>query len=292
MSVASLAFDDPCLIPGEYESPQIKVNKKGQITYINDLNIISTDQLQAKYDDLSGNYYTDLAIYNSIIDPNTGLPFYDSELDTMTNELNGMSSNMTTAQTDLETAISTYSPFAYSEIFLMSNQLTQNPGLSTDNYWVFSNDTSTPSQQQLQIIYSGFPVPEGTYLLSGFLTTQLAGGNSAKVDNAGSACVLVVKSGSTTLATFQSGRTGEFQQINTFSRNQTSGQQFITFASKTFVDVYFYVSAGAVEGGPNYVDIPLGWIIQPYAVIGSGQNNPVGQLTPTQFYKCLSFIKI
>lgn len=297
MSVASFGLKQVGVIAGEYNAPQIKVSKQGQITYINDLNPdggLTPEALQEQYDELEAIYIADLAIYNSVIDPTTGIPYYETILTDDVDDLNTASASITTASTNLTTALSGYTTFNYLEYTLMSNQLKLNPGYPTDNYWVFSNDTSNPSQQQPITIYSGFGVLAGTYLMSGYLSCSVEGGDTDKINNAGSSCIMIISNASSgsTLAVFQSGTATEFSQVYENARNAVSGQQLITFTSNTSINISFYCSVGAVVGQPSYVETPLGWVIQPFANIGSGQNDVAGQTTPTQYYKCLSFQKI
>ena len=295
MSVASYGLKKVELVAGEYFAPQIKVNKRGQITFINDLNPdggLTPEALQAQYDELEAEYEADLIIYNTIVDPNTGIPFYEAELVDITNDLNTASTDMTTASNNLNIAINSYLPFSYDEYTLMSDQLTLNPNLPEDNFFVFSNNTSIPSQQLPITIFSGFSVPAGTYLMSAFLSCNVSGGNTDKILNAGSSCLIIISSGSTLLGMFQSGTATEFLQTDVNARVSTSGQQLVTLTSTTSVNVSFYCAVGAVEGQPSFVDTPMGWVIQPFSNIGSGQNDGAGQFTPTQYYKCLSFQKI
>lgn len=297
MSVASYGFQNLDLVAGEYNAPQIKVNKRGQITYIKDLypdGPLTPEELQEQYDDLEAIYEADLTIYDIIVDPTIGIPFYETLITQEIDDLNTASASITTASNNLNIAINSYLPFSYAEYTLMSNQLTINPGLATDNYWVFSNEDGAPEQQQPITIYSGFGVIAGTYLMSGYLSCSVEGGNTDKINNAGSSCLMLITNASTgaIIANFQSGTATEFLQVDENARNATSGQLLVTFQTNTSINISFYCSVGAVQGQANFVDTPMGWVIQPFANLGSGQNDVAGQLTPTQYYKCLSFQKI
>ena len=91
---------------------------------------------------------------------------------------------------------------------------------------------------------------------------------------------------------FQHGRTTEFADQDVNARNQVSGQQFLTFAADATIDVNFYCAGGAIVGQPSYNNFALEWEIQPFATIGSGQNDVAGQTSPTEYYKCLCFRKL
>lgn len=291
MSVASLGLKNVSLTAGEYKAPQFKLNKHGQITYINDLDSgggIDPDTLQAEYDDLSATYVTLLDTYNGFISPTGGIPLYEDKLVDAEAELNDDEDALTAADEALTTAVNT-NPIIYNEYTLMSNEL----DLTTT--WIFSNTDGSPEEQQLQTIYTGFNVPAGDYLLSAFLSAQVTGGDESKVVNSGSALCLVISytaNPTSYLAVFQSGRTGEYASVATFSRNQTSGQQYVSIPTDTQVNISFYCSGGAAVGQPSYNNFALSWKIQPFANLGAGVTFSNGLATPSQYYKCLSFQKL
>lgn len=291
MSVASLGLKNVCLTAGEYKAPQIKLNKQGQITFINDLDSgggLDPDTLQTRYDTDETTYTTMLDTYNGIISPTTGIPFYEDVLVTITTSLTTDATALTTADDNLTSAVNT-NPITYNEYTLMSNEL----DLTTT--WIFSNSNGAPEEQQLQTIYTGFTVPAGNYLLSAFLSAQVTGGDVSKVVNSGSALCLVISytaNPTSYLAIFQSGRTGEYAETAVFSRNQASGQQYVSFSADTQVNISFYCSAGATVGQDSYNNFALSWMIQPFANLGAGVTFSNGLATPSQYYKCLSFQKL
>jgi hypothetical protein len=291
MSVASLGLKNVSLTAGDYTTPQIKLNKHGQITFINDLDSGGSLDLttqQEEYDDLNTTYNTLTNVYNSIISPTGGIPAYEEELVTINTSLTTDAQTLTTADDNLTTAVNN-DPISYSEYTLMSNEL----DLTTT--WIFSNTSGNTAEQTLQTIYTGFDVPAGNYLLSAYLSAQVVGGDESKVVNSGSALCLVISyttDPSSYVAIFQSGRTGEYASVSTFSRNQTSGQQYVSFAADTQVNISFYCSAGAVVGQPSYDNFALSWQIQPFANLGAGVTFSNGLATPSEYYKCLSFQKL
>jgi|TARA_R110000822_G_scaffold36128_6_gene101868 hypothetical protein len=292
MSIASLGINSTGLVANEYFAPQIKVSKKGLITYINDLNPdgnLDPASLQAEYDTLEAEYENDLEKYNLLISPTEGIPFFEDVLVTLDTTLNSLSSTMTTSSNNLTTAIDNYTPSVVTEYTLMSNQLN-----ITDSF-LFSNTDGNTSEQSLAQLYTGFEVPAGTYLLTGFLCADCIGGDTSKVNNSGSAMVMVIsQTGNPTnfYGMFQHGRTTEFADQDVNARNQVSGQQFLTFAADATIDVNFYCAGGAIVGQPSYNNFALEWIIQPFATIGSGQNDLAGQTSPTEYYKSLCFRKL
>ena len=257
MSIASLGINSTGLVANEYFAPQIKVSKKGLITYINDLNPdgnLDPASLQAKYDTLEALYEDDLSKYNLLTSDASGIPFYEDVLVTLDTTLNSLSSSMTTSSNNLTTAIDNYTPSVVTEYTLMSNDLN-----ITDSF-IFSNTDGKPEEQSLAQIYTGFQVPAGTYLLTGFLCADCIGGDTSKVNNSGSAMVMVIsQTGNPTnfYGMFQHGRTTEAFDQDVNCRNQVSGQQFLTFAEDATIDVNFYCAAGAIVGQPSYNNFAL-----------------------------------
>jgi hypothetical protein len=290
MSVVSYGFKNVgvIVIEGEYKTPRMKVNKHGQISYIDDLGggQIDPEDLQTEYNALLEQYNQELATYNDI---NDGIDQYEQTLiDDVVAPLNTASADMTTASTDLTTALNNYTPFNYYQLTVLSSQL-------PTTTFKFSNIEDKPEQQQLQTIYSNLSVPAGNYLVSVYLCYQATGGDVSKIRNSGSSMTIVLSdSGNPNLfyTLIQTGTASTALETVAFTRQQASGQQYVSFAQTTNVDFRFCISQGATVGQPSFEEFGISYALQQYANIGSGYNFVAGQLEPTQFYKCLSFIKI
>jgi len=286
MSVGSIDLVRVPVIANEYNAPKIKVNKQGQITYIEDLNADGQlDDLQAVYDEYEAEYEALLQgqtdIQTDIDDGNALITTNDTILDTQ----EGI---MTQDTTDLNDLIDSFVPFEYQEYNVMSNLLT------TDSF-IFSNTDGNTSEQTAQNIFQDISVPAGSYLVSGFLNAQVIGGDVSKVINSGSGMILNVvnTANGDVLCRFCSGRTGSAFGEAAFSRGQVSGQQYITLSTTTTIGLTFYCFAGAIVGQPSYENFALEWQVQPFATIGSGDTGEApGNTPPTEYYKAVSFQKI
>lgn len=295
MSVGSIGLVPVPVVANEYNAPKLKVNTKGQITSIEDINDEGQlDDLQATYDEYEADYQALLQaqtdIQSNIDSGNVLISINDTMLDTQ----EGI---MTQDNTDLTTLIDSFVPFEYAEYNVMSNEV------NSSSVFTFSNTDGNSNEQNAQPIFgvpfdSGFQVPSGNYLLSAFLTADVVGGDISKVINSGSGMYLEVfdTKSNQTLARFISGRTGSAFGSTQFSRGQVSGQQFITIeTSETYAEIQlkFYCFAGAIVGQPSYENFALDWKIQPFSTIGSGASGDAGNTNPpTEYYKVLSFQKI
>jgi hypothetical protein len=288
MSVASYGFENVGVNPDKYINPRIKVNKRGQITYIDNLGIPEDpNELQEKYDALLATYTEELNEYNNI---NNGIIQYSQILeDDIVTPLNQEKIELTNASTDLTTAINSYTPFNYSQITVLSNQL-----VNIEGGYKFSNIADKPDQQQLQTIFS-LSVPAGNYLVQMYLCCEATAGEVNKIPNSGSTMTLVLSdSGNPQLfyTLIQTGTASVVGEDPNFTRQQASGQQYVSFTSATNVDFRFCISQGAAVGQASFQEFGVSYSIQRFATIGSGENFNAGIFSPTQVYKCLSFIKI
>lgn len=287
MSVASYGIQPPSVVPGEYAQPRMKVNRHGQITFIDDLGSgpIDPDDLQAEYDALLATYNTELALYNQI---DEGIDEYEQILaDDVVAPLTVASEAMTVASVDLTTAINNYSPSSYAQLTVLSNQL-------PTTTFKFSNVEDKPEQQALQTIFN-LTVPAGNYLVSVYLCYQATGGDVSKIRNSGSTMTIALSDSANPnffYALIQTGTASEALETVAFTRQQASGQQYVSLPQTTNMNFQFCISQGAIVGQPSFTEFGISYALQQFANVGSGYNFVAGQLTPTQFYKCISFIKI
>lgn len=287
MSVASYGIQPPSVVPGEYAQPRMKVNRHGQITFIDDLGSgpIDPDDLQAEYDALLDTYNADLALYEQIEE---GIDEYEQILaDDVVAPLTVASQAMTVASVDLTTAIDNYSPSSFAQLTVLSNQL-------PTTTFKFSNIEDKPEQQSFQTIFN-LTVPAGNYLVSVYLCYQATGGDVSKIRNSGSTMTIALSDSANPnffYALIQTGTASEALETVAFTRQQASGQQYVSLPQTTNMNFQFCISQGAIVGQPSFTEFGISYALQQFANIGSGYNFVAGQLTPTQFYKCISFIKI
>ncbi len=288
MSIGSIGLVKVPVVANEYNAPKLKVNKKGQITYIEDINSDGQlDNLQGTYDEYEVDYQ---ALVQANTDIQTDIDSGNALISTNDSALDTFEVMMTLYDSDLTNLINSFIPFEYDEYSIMSNEL-------ITSSFIFSNTDGNTSEQTAQIIFStpAFNVPSGNYLVSGFLNADVIGGDVDKVINSGSGMILNVLNTSTgdTICRFCSGRTGSAFGSTQFSRGQVSGQQFVTISSSANIALTFYCFAGAIVGQPSYDNFALEWEVQPFSTIGSGASGETGSTNPpTEYYKVVSFQKI
>jgi hypothetical protein len=290
MSVGSIGLVPVPVVANEYNAPKLKVNKKGQITYIEDINDEGQlDNLQEVYDEYEADYQ---ALLQAQADIQADIDAGNALITTNDTTLDTQEGIMTQDDTDLTALIDSFVPFEYDEYSIMSSQL------STSTPFLFSNITLIPTQQEAQTIpiTNTISVPAGSYLVSGFLMGDvIEDGDLNRIDNAGSGMILNIINNTTgaTICRFCSGRTGNAFDEEQFSRGQVCGQQFVTLTDTAEIGLTFYCFAGAVEGQGGFSQISLEWLVQPFSTIGSGTSGDAGATNPpTEYYKVVSFQKI
>ena len=289
MSVKSYNIQNITLTPDLYYTPQFKINKEGQITFIEDLSGTVVN-LQSDYDAYLAEYNAQDASFNAI---ETFIIDISGDVVTQSDLLIAQINTLQTQNSDLVALNTSYVPFAYDEHYILASEC------NTSSSWIFSNVDGNTNEQTPQLIATNMTIPAGTWLCSANLVGQAIGGDASKIPNSGSAMTIIVNvtgGASNLVAVFQSGRStytneGDLDSVRSYG----AGSKIVTFAAETNVDLRFYISAGAVVGQDSYEEVAIEWQVSPWCSIGASTVVPADGtplLVPNIPYRALSFQKI